>query len=502
MSQKKSFQHLVIVGGGTAGWMTAAALSQHFQGTGLTISLVESSQIGTIGVGEATIPTLRRFYQKLGFSDLDVIKATKATGKLGIEFQDWQQIGKQFIHPFGLFGQSTKEVPFHHYWHRAKQSGSTRPLAKYSLAVQMAKNNKFALPKQQPKSQLEIFDWALHFDASLFAKLMKNYALAHGVNLIDDKITQVELKQDSGEISRLILEKKPPVSGDLFIDCSGFQSLLHRKALQTPYIDWSQWLVCDRAIALSSESNTPPLSRTIAKAHSFGWQWQIPLQHRTGNGIVFASQFASNEQALNQLLANIPTEALNMPLDEPKVLHFTPGRCEQAWNKNCIAIGLSSGFLEPLESTSIALIETAIGHIQKLLPTTTYSQNTIEEFNQISATEYERVRDFIIAHYALSKRNDSAMWQYCQTMELPQSLENKLNTYKNQGNIETLPWEIFGKDSWLAIFDGFNVTPHNYHPKANNMPIDYLQQQLEFMAKTVSEITEKSPTHQAFLAQI
>ena len=344
---------IIIAGGGTSGWMTAAALSHHFKNKPVKITLVESSQIGTIGVGEATIPTLRRFYGKLGLTDLDVIKATAATCKLGIEFKDWYKKGTSFIHPFGIYGQGTQEVPFHHYWMKDKMSGGNSSLADYSLGVQLAQESRFALPSEKPESQLEIFDWALHFDAALFADLMRDYSLNNGVTIVDNKISNVKLSHLDGSIESLTFEDTTEVTADLFIDCTGFKSLLTKKALNVEFEDWSEWLVCDRAVAVQSETTGEPLARTLSQAHEAGWQWKIPLQHRMGNGMVYSSQYIDDESAEKCLLENIDGKALH----KPRKFSFTPGRVKQAWNKNCIAVGLSSGFLEPLESTSIALVE-------------------------------------------------------------------------------------------------------------------------------------------------
>ncbi|TLU67138.1 tryptophan 7-halogenase [Thalassotalea litorea] len=494
VSITKKINSILIVGGGTSGWMTAAALSHHFQKSNVSITLVESSQLGTIGVGEATIPTLRRFYQKLGLTDLDVLKATSATCKLGIEFKDWYKPGSSFIHPFGLFGQGTQQVDFHHYWLRAKQHGDSSELADYSLGVSLAQQNKFKLPAQKPKSQLEVFDWALHFDAAKFAELMRDYAQNHGVKLIDDKIIDVDLNS-VGEIDSVTLESKGHISADLFIDCSGFKGLLINQTLKTEYIDWSQWLVCDRAVAVQSKSVSEPLARTVAQAHGAGWQWKIPLQHRTGNGHVYSSQYISEDEATTILLENVEGELLQ----DPRHFSFVPGRREKAWNKNCIAVGLSSGFLEPLESTSIALVETAIEKIILSLPKPEYSNKEVARFNEVTALEYERVRDFIILHYKATQRDDSPMWRYCQNMAIPKTLEEKYSRYKECGDILRYPWDIFGKDSWLAIFSGFHIFPNTYNSQAENMPLEYLQQNLSYMKKRVAEQMESAESHTEFL---
>ncbi|XQW86770.1 tryptophan halogenase family protein [Thalassotalea piscium] len=497
MTNNKQIKKVVIAGGGTAGWMTAAALSQHFQDKGIEITLIESSQIGTIGVGEATIPTLRRFYHKLGFTDLDVLKSTAATCKLGIEFKDWYKKGTSFIHPFGIYGQGTREVDFHHYWLRHKSNNGTTPLAEFSLGVKLADATKFTLPSSQPESQLEIFDWALHFDAALFAKLMREYATNHNVTLIDKKIDNVLLDQQTGEITSLSFTDGTVEHGDLFIDCSGFRALLIEGALKTGFEDWSQWLLCDRAVAVQTKTVNEPLSRTVSQAHEFGWQWRIPLQNRQGNGYVYSSQYCSDESAKDCLLANVEGELLH----QPRMFKFTPGRRSKSWNKNCIAVGLSAGFLEPLESTSIALVETAIDKIIQSFEGNSYNQETINRFNDITVMEYERVRDFIILHYKANQREDSAFWQRCRAMSLPDTLSTKLEHYQKTGDIKHYPFELFGKDSWLAILDGFAMYPDKYNKKADNMPLEYLNKNLLFMRERVKQSVDKAPKHYDFIKQ-
>jgi tryptophan halogenase len=497
MTTIHKIKKIAVVGGGTSGWMTAAALSQHFKNTGVEITLVESSQLGTIGVGEATIPTLRRFYQKLGFTDLEIIKATNATCKLGIEFKDWHKKGSSFIHPFGIFGQGTKEVPFHHYWLKAKKNGDKTALSDYSLGVQLAKQNKFSFPQEKPESQLEIFDWALHFDASLFANVMRDYSIKNNVTLVDNKITSVKLNKHSGDIESLIFENNEKLSADLFIDCSGFKALLIEGALESGYEDWSEWLLCDSAIAVQSSASETPLSRTVSTALEAGWSWQIPLQNRTGNGHVYSSKYTTVEKAKALLLAGIEGDLLH----EPRSFSFTPGRRKQAWKKNCIAVGLSSGFLEPLESTSIALVETAIDKILLTFKSAQYSQEDINRFNEVTIMEYERVRDFIILHYKANQRDDAPMWAYCRDMEIPKSLSEKINKFKNEGNITRLPWEIFGEDSWLAIYDGFELYPEKYNTRVDNMESDYLNKNLNYMKNRINQSVSQAESHVSFLTK-
>ncbi len=493
----KQVNSIVIVGGGTAGWMTAAALSKHFQNTHISIKLVESSQLGTIGVGEATIPTLRRFYTNLGFTDIDVIRATNATCKLGIEFRDWYCSGSSFIHPFGLFGQNANDIPFHHYWLKLRQLGDNTDLADYSLGVNLAKQNKFCFPAPKPKSSLQIFDWALHFDASAFAALMRDFSVRNNVEVIDNKITQVVVNTEDGSIESLLFENAETLQADLYIDCSGFKGLLIEQALNTGYENWDHWLVCDKAVAIQSESVDLPIVRTISQAKIAGWQWRIPLQHRQGNGYVYCSQYLSDEEATQSLLMDVEGKTIG----EPRNFSFIPGRRKQVWNKNCVAIGLSAGFLEPLESTSIALIETAINRLTLTFSSSaaSYGINDINRFNEVTQMEYERVRDFIILHYKINQREGLPLWDYCRSMPIPEELENKMKLFKNKGKLERYPWEIFGADSWLAIYSGFNYLPDSYDINVDNIQTSLVESRLTEMRHSINRLVESIPEHSEFL---
>ncbi|WP_157484964.1 tryptophan halogenase family protein [Gilvimarinus polysaccharolyticus] len=487
--------NIVIVGGGTAGWMTAASLSKHFRKTKVAITVVESSAIGTVGVGEATIPTLRRFYAELGLDDMAVMKATQATCKLGIQFQDWYKQGHSFIHPFGLFGQKANGIDFHHYWLHLKSLGDTSALADYSLGVNLAKNNKFIEPSVNPPSELSVYDWALHFDAGLFAKLMREYAESHGVTCIDAKIDGVNCGEEG--IDSLVLDDGRVINGDLFIDCSGFKGLLIEQALHTGYHDWSEWLQCDSAVAVQSTRAGSAPSYTVTRAHQAGWQWRIPLQHRAGNGHVFCSRYISEDEAIATLKSNITDELLH----EPRRFKFTPGRRKLAWNKNCIAVGLASGFLEPLESTSIALIETAIEKIRRVFQRPWYTAAAVDNFNDLTAQEYERVRDFIILHYKLNQREDGELWRYCREMELPEMLRKKVAAFRSQGDLIRYPIEMFGGPSWVAIYDGFQYLPEQYDQRVTKMNPEYLQKALGEMRQSVASAVASVQSHDDFIAQ-
>ncbi|WP_049630747.1 tryptophan halogenase family protein [Cellvibrio sp. pealriver] len=492
----RAVNSIIIVGGGTAGWMTAASLKHHFKQR-IDITLIESSEIGTIGVGEATIPTIRQFYRHLGLSDLDVIRATRATCKLGIQFNDWHKPGSSFIHPFGVYGQSLKGTDFHHYWLKLRKKNMASELGDYSLGVALAKHNKFTFPAINPPSSLSVFDWALHFDATLFAGLMRTHAEQNGVRRIDAKITHVQRRESDGFIESVQLDYGAHFSADLFIDCSGFKGLLIEETLQTGYEKWTDWLLCDRAFAVQSQSVDVPHSYTKVNARPAGWQWKIPLQHRDGNGHVFASQFMRDEIAREMLIKNVQGELLH----EPRKIAFVPGRRKQAWNKNCIAIGLAAGFLEPLESTSIALVQTGIEKIRSLLAAAQYNDSILREFNETTLLEYERVRDFIILHYKLSARDDTEFWRYCRAMKIPDSLQHKMELFKASGHVVNYRWEMFGLPSWLAIFEGFNYLPDVYDAQVDLLDETMLAQNLEKMRESLGRVVDDTPHHHEFIAQ-
>ncbi len=489
---------IVIAGGGTAGWMCAAALSQHFAATAFAgqpvhIRLIESSELGTVGVGESTIPSIRRFYARLGLSDIDVIKATRASCKLGIEFRNWRQPGHSFIHPFGLFGQPLNQLPFVQCYLAARQAGLSHSLQDYSLGVGLARENKFCLPEPNPSSMLTIFDWALHFDASLFAVLMRQCAEQKGVVRTDAKIVSVQT--DDAGIKDLLLDSGEVVSADLYIDCSGFRGLLIEQALNTGYESWQHWLLCDRAVAVQTEVQGEPVARTRATAQSAGWQWRIPLQHRQGNGYVYASHLMSDDEATATMLAHTDGAVLH----SPRHFRFTPGRRKLAWHKNCVALGLASGFLEPLESTSIALIETSIDRLLLTFSQPQYQQADVDRFNEVTRLEYERIRDFIILHYKLSQRTDSELWRHCAAMDIPPELSRKIDAFRFQAEVPRLPWEIFGADSWLALYEGMGLLPAQVPAAALQLPQQALLAELAKTRSFISRTVQQVPSHPEFL---
>jgi len=486
---------IVIVGGGTAGWMTAASLARFMQGKVSSITVVESSAIGTVGVGEATIPNIVEFNRNLGIDEVELIKATQATFKLGIQFEDWHKQGSQFFHPFADYGLPVDNVDFHHYLNRLNANGEKTQLEDYSFPCQLAKRGKFAQPHPKPPSPLADYQYAYHFDASLYAEFLKNFSLKLGVNHIDGKIDVVNLNKESGFIESLSLENGEIIDGELFIDCSGFKGLLIEQALQTGYDDWSEWLICDRAVALQTELEGGPTPYTRSIARENGWQWRIPLQHRMGNGYIYSSKFETDEQASARLLANVDGKAIT----KVRQLSFKAGRRKQIWNKNCVAIGLSGGFLEPLESTSISLIQSVIAKLLTFFPDKSFNSYDIAEVNRLHNLEVEHVRDFIILHYKLSARNDSEFWRYCQKMDIPETLAHKISLFKSRGHLVMHQDDSFEEASWLTMYNAFNIKPIRYDVRVDNIDLLVLKDNLAKMRQSLINGAEQAISHQDFI---
>ncbi len=488
-------RQLVIVGGGTAGWMTAASFAHYF-GRNLDITVIESSEIGTVGVGEATIPAIRDFIRSLGLDEFEVMRATQATCKLGIEFKDWSRTGASFFHPFGVFGSPARDVPFHQYWLRLRKQGDTTPYGEYSLAVLLARQNRFTRPHPQATG-LSIFDWAWHFDAGLFAAYLRDFALRRGVVRIDRKIVDVNLRAGDGFIESVSLDDGARVGGELFVDCSGFRGLLIEGALETGYEDWTRWLPCDRAVAIPCASAGELTPYTRASALAAGWQWRIPLQHRLGNGYVYCSRFVSDDEAAATLIGNLEGE----PLAEPNFLRFTTGHRRKFWNRNCVALGLAGGFLEPLESTSISLIETGIEKLRRLFPDKSFDPALAEEFNRSSQLEFERLRDFLVFHYKATSREDSPLWRECRAMPIPETLGYKLELFKSRGFLVRYEWETFFDPSWMALYSGFDYLPDDYDPLADHFDIEELRRTLAGMRRKIAAAVALTPPHAQFIAR-
>ncbi|MFL9840611.1 tryptophan halogenase family protein [Sphingomonas sp. ST-64] len=487
---------IVIVGGGTAGWMTAAALAR-FCGKGWRITLVESDEIGTVGVGEATIPMIRNFNQALGIDEADFLRATQGTYKLGIEFAGWGGRDDRYMHAFGLVGRGLGLLPFHHYWLRARAAGKAGPLGDYVLNNVAAYRNRFAHVQRAADSMLPPLPYAFHFDAGLYAAYLRRYAEARGVVRVEGRVVDVERDGGSGDVAALTLADGERIAGDLFVDCSGFRGLLIEGALATGYEDWSHWLPCDRAVAVPCASVRPLTPYTRATARKAGWQWRIPLQHRTGNGHVFSSAHMSEDAATATLLGNLDGEALA----EPRMLRFTTGRRTRAWNRNVVAIGLSAGFIEPLESTSIHLIQTGINRLLDFLPNGSVADADRDAFNRLTAFEIERIRDFVILHYAANGRTGEPFWDALRTMELPEPLANRIAMFRANGRIVREHDELFDVAGWVQVMVGQNILPERWHPLADQIDDAQLDQFLTTVATAFARDAERMPDHDAFVAR-
>lgn len=485
---------IVVVGGGSAGWMSAAALANAVKG-GCEIVLVESEEIGIVGVGEATIPPIRLFNQTLGIDDNEFVKATQGSFKLGIEFVNWAALGHRYFHPFGRFGADFDVVPLHHYWLAARAAGDSTPLQDYSMAWSAAFAGKFDRPSRDPRMIQSTFDYAYHFDASLYARYLRGYSEQRGVKRIEGKIVGVEQRGDDGFVTAITLADGRRVEGDLFLDCSGFRGLLIEGALKTGYDDWTHWLPADRAAAVPCLRTEPFTPHTRSTAREAGWQWRIPLQHRVGNGYVYSSQYISDDDAVATLLANLESP----PLQEPRLLRFVTGKRKTHWSKNVVAIGLASGFLEPLESTSIHLIQTGITRLLALFPDRDFNPVPIQEYNRITALEFERVRDFIILHYHATERDDTPLWRYCAAMRIPETLQYKIDQFRAHANLVADGLELFQNSSWLAVLAGQNVIPERYAPLADIRANADTARYLSSIRTSIAQAVSIMPTHEAFI---
>lgn len=479
---------LVIAGGGTAGWIAAAALA-HQMGETADITLVESQEIGTIGVGEATIPPMRTFHRFLGINEQEFMKATNATFKLGIQFENWRQIGEKYFHSFGVTGKQTIITDFIHFWLRGRELGIASEFGDYCLEYKAALKNRFSLNEHSK------INYAFHLDAGRYASFLRERAEARGVTRVEGKIASVQQHPGTGFIVSLTLESGQEIAGDLFIDCTGMRGLLIEQCLQTGFEEWSHWLPCDSAIAVQTESHGPAVPYTKSIAHHAGWRWQIPLQHRVGNGIVFSSPYLSDDEATNMLLSSMEGKVLT----EPRVIKFKTGRRKKSWNKNCIAMGLASGFLEPLESTSIHMIMTAVTRLLQLFPHGEIKQSIVDEYNIQAKSEYERIRDFIILHYKATERDDSPFWRYCKEMEIPEELKHRIALFKDFGRSNQVEGELFRLDSWTQVMLGQGIVPSSYHPIVKLMPERELQNFLNSIAAEVDNSIAIMSKHHEFV---
>ena len=480
--------NIVIAGGDTAGWIAAAALS-HQMGEILDITLVESQEIGTIGVGEATIPPMRTFHRLLGINEQEFMRATNATFKLGIQFENWKQIGEKYIHSFGFTGKQTLITDFIHFWLRGRKLGIADEFGHYCLEYKAAVANRFSINDNNK------INYAFHLDAGRYANFLRERSEARGVKRVEGKIAEVQQDPESGFIAAIKMDAGQEIPGDLFIDCTGMRGLLIEQTLQTGFEEWGHWLPCDSAIAIQTESTTPAVPYTKSIAHHAGWRWQIPLQHRVGNGIVFSGRHLSEDEATNMLLSSMDGKVLT----EPRVIKFKTGRRKKSWNKNCIAMGLASGFLEPLESTSIHMIMTAVTRLLQLFPHDEIKQSIVDEYNLQAASEFIRIRDFIILHYKATERDDSPFWRYCKDMEVPDDLMHRINLFKDFGRSFQVEGELFRLDSWTQVMLGQGIVPSSYHPIVDLMSERELQHFLNNVAAEVDNNMAMLSTHQDFI---
>ena len=494
-TQVNQIKHITIAGGGTAGWMTAAALSSMLDTQSVEVTLVESEDIGTVGVGEATIPDIASFNKMLGIKETDFLKASKGTFKLGIEFSDWGKLGDKYFHPFGTHGVDMNGIDFHQYWLHLKQAGNNSSIEDYSMCALSARQMKFALPNDNPRSPLSQIRYAYHFDASAYALFLRNYAEKRGVKRIEGKIEHILLDNQSGNIDKLVLEGNRQINADFYIDCTGFRSQLLGKTLGVGYRDWSHWLLCNSAQAVPSERTGELLPYTKSMAKTAGWQWRIPTQTRTGNGHIYSTDFIDDQTANDILMQGLDAK----PLADARTIRFQTGCREKFWYKNCVAIGLSSGFLEPLESTSIFLIQQGISRFISLYPSLTPAQKVLDEYNRLMTREFHQVRDFIILHYKATQRTDSDFWNYCREMPIPDSLHHKMDLFKTAGRIFRDDQELFTIPSWVAVMMGQNILPETADPLLSNVPLAEIEKSLSSINNAMKSTVSQMPSHAEFI---
>jgi len=490
-------KQIVIVGGGAAGWMTAAALSRLLRASEVSLTLVESDEIGIIGVGEATIPDMLQFNLFLGLVEADLMRATQATFKLGIEFVDWSRQGSRYFHPFGFHGVDIDGLDFHQYWLHCRAGGHAHPIGDYCLTEILAKQNKFAFPDTRvPGAPASYLRYAYHFDAALYAAFLRHYAEARGVRRIEGKVCEVMRAPESGDLTGVRLENGKTISGDFFFDCTGFRSLLLDKALGVPWVDWRHWLPCDRALAVACEHNGPLLPYTRSTAKAAGWQWRIPTQHRTGNGHIYCSEFMSEDEATSVLL-----EGLDGPvLSTPRLIRFATGHRRTFWEKNCVAIGLSAGFLEPLESTSLYLIRQGISRFIALFPDASLPAVLREEYNRWMQKDFEQVRDLLVFHYYANRR-DEPFWRQCRNMTLPETLQRRLDLFAEGGRFLRFEGELFPNASWVAVMLGQDVIPRTVDPIVAALPVPEVERKLALLREAMNTFAQTVPDHRAVLHQ-
>ncbi|WP_037503083.1 tryptophan halogenase family protein [Sphingomonas jaspsi] len=491
-----STQHIVIAGGGSAGWMAAAALSR-FLGGAATITLIESDMIGTVGVGEATIPQIHHFNNALGIPEAEFLRETNASFKLGIEFVGWREEGHGYIHGFGLLGRAVGILPFRDLWLKGRFDGTADELGVYNFNDVAARADRMIGLGHSPSSVRDLV-YAYHFDATLYAAYLRKMAEARGVTRLNAVIQSVERDADSGDISALVLDGDRRVEGDFFIDCTGFRSVLLGETLGVPFDDWSHWLPCNRALAVPCERADPLHPYTRSTARQAGWQWRIPLQHRTGNGHVYCADYLSDDEATSILLDNLDGK----PLGDPRPIKFTTGRRKEAWSHNCLALGLAAGFMEPLESTSLHLIQTAISRFLKMMPSSNSEQKVRDAFNRQIAMEWQQIRDFLILHYTVNQREGQPFWDYCRSMTLPDSLVEKIGMFEESGAVVKDDGELFTEEGWTQVMVGQGLEPRSYSPLARGIDGKELGLFLSSLAESYRQRAATLPTHEQWIEHV
>ena len=490
-----AIRNIVIVGGGTAGWMAAAAMARLLDTSSMQITLVESDEIGTVGVGEATIPPIIAYNNMIGVNEDEFLAATKGTFKLGIEFVDWGALGERYFHPFGPHGQDFQGVHFHQLYLRERKRRKLADIREWSMSAAAAALGRYARPAPGAPLPLSQLAYAFHFDAGLYAQFLRGIAERNGVLRVEGKIVDATLDGHSGKVGDVVLADGRTMAGDLFIDCSGFRGLLIEEKLKTGYESWTRWLPCDRALAVPSRYPGQPDPFTRSTARSAGWQWRIPLQHRMGNGLVYSSAHLSDGEAEAVLLGNLEGE----PLAEPRRLSFQAGRRRLAWNANVVSLGLSGGFVEPLESTSIHLIQSGIVKLLALFPDKRFNPVERDEYNRQMQDVFEDVRDFVILHYKVTRRDDSDFWNYCRTMDVPDSLERKLELWRAKGRLFREGRELFGTASWVAVLLGQGAIPNDHEPPADAVDEAMIADALDKMQISYRRMAEHMPMHGDFV---
>ncbi len=500
MSIGAPVRKIVVMGGGSAGWMTAAALAHTLDAKrAVDITLIESDEIGRVGVGEATIPPIGMFNALLGIDEDEFLRETRGSIKLAIEFVNWTRLGHRYFHPFGQFGFDIEAVKFHQFWRKLNMTGRVGGIEPYCLAAVAARLGKFSRPPNDPQSPLSTLKYAYHFDAALYARFLRRYAEARGVVRVEGKVAEVVQRGEDGFIQALVLEGGRRVEGEFFVDCTGFRGLLIEQTLKAGFVDWSHWLPCDRAVATQCESGSDAVTPfTRATAREAGWQWRIPLQHRIGTGYVFSSAHISDDEATATLLGNLDGPALV----DPWILRFKAGRRKKFWDKNVLAIGLAGGFMEPLESTSIHLIQAGITRLLALFPDTAFNPVEADEYNRLMTSQYERIRDFLILHYYATERDDTPFWDRCRTMEIPDTLKTKIDLFRTRGRLFRWEDELFADANWIAVFLGQNVVPEGYDPLVDKIDIESVKRKFDRISDVFAKAAQAMPTHREFLNRV